>query len=48
MQEMQNLYEVRKTVRFELKPSKITQLNLEKQDLYKNPINILYKNKLEK
>ena len=47
MQEFQNLYEVRKTVRFELKPSKITQLFLEKEKIYNNPTNILYKNKFE-
>jgi len=48
MEKFKNIFEVRKALRFELKASKITRENLEKENIYKNPVNILYKNKLEK
>lgn len=47
LENFKNLYEVRKTVRFELKPSHITQKFLEEQEIYKKPSNILYKNKIQ-
>jgi hypothetical protein len=45
--DLQNLYEVRKTVRFELKPSKTTEKKLIKKDkIFELPTNILFKNKI--
>jgi len=47
MQEFTNIYEVRKSLRFELKPSKITDAFLKDKKIYEKPVNILYKNKFE-
>ncbi|GHW02340.1 hypothetical protein AGMMS50249_1260 [candidate division SR1 bacterium] len=44
-QNLTDLYEVRKTVRFELKPSKITETFLQKEGIYTTPTNILFRNK---
>lgn len=46
--DLKNLYEVRKAVRFELKPSKITDEFLQKEWFFTNPQNVLIKNKEEK
>ena len=47
LENFKDLYEVRKTVRFELKPSKVTQSFLEEQNIYYKPSNVLYRNKFE-
>ncbi len=45
MEKMENLFEVRKTVRFELKPSQKTLEWLNREKIFESPQNIFFKNK---